>query len=65
LQDDVGENGRIIDVSKHSMNLEFELKLKKIPQRLYTKKAKEIAKNRVQYMEHFFETLEKEINGER
>lgn len=63
LQDNVGPNGRIKDVSKHTANLEFELKLKRIPDRLYTEKAKEIAKKRIEYMEKFFQTLSDEIHG--
>lgn len=63
LHDNVGPNGRIKDVSKHTANLEFELKLKRIPDRLYTEKAKEIAKKRIEYMENFFQTLSDEIHG--
>ena len=57
-------NGRIKIMKKHSPNLEYEIKLKYIPKRLYTKKAKEIAKNRMQYMDNFFERIKREINGE-
>ncbi|KUO65012.1 MAG: phosphohydrolase [Gracilibacter sp. BRH_c7a] len=64
IVENVGENGRIKDNSKHGINLEFELKLKKIPQRLYTKKGKEIALRRISYMEEFFRILREEINGE-
>lgn len=64
IKENVGENGRIKDNSKHAINLEFELKLKKIPQRLYTQKAKEIALRRISYMEGFFSTLRDEVNGE-
>jgi len=62
----IGEkaDGMIIDISKHSPNLEFELKFKHIPERLYTQKAKEIAKERLQFMEDFFEKLKREIKGE-
>lgn len=65
LAANVGENGRIKDVSKHAANLEFELKLKKIPVRLYTEKAKEMAKNRIKYMEDFFRVLQEEITGKK
>jgi uncharacterized protein len=56
-------NGRIIDPSKHASNLEFETKFKRIPDRLHTQKAREIAKERLEYMEQFFERLKQEING--
>lgn len=56
--------GRIIDLSKHSPNLEFETKFKFIPEKLYTKRGKEIAEERIKYMKQFFERLKKEIKGE-
>jgi uncharacterized protein len=51
------------DISKHSPNLEFELKLKHVPKRLYTRKAKEIAEQRLAYMEDFFNRLKAEVEG--
>ncbi len=65
LEENVGPNGRIKDASKHTANLEFELKLKKIPERLFTDKAKQIAAHRIQYMETFFKILVGEVNGQR
>lgn len=59
----IGVNGRVKDVSKHSSNIEFELKLKKIPEKLYTAKAKELAATRVKYMADFFKILKAEIEG--
>ena len=56
--------GRIKDLIKHSANIEFETKLKHIPDRLYTTRAKEIAKDRVQVMDNFFESLRKELANE-
>jgi uncharacterized protein len=62
----VGEkaDGRVRNISEHTPNLEFELKFKRIPERLYTQKAREIAKKRLQLMEKFFEKLKREIKGE-
>lgn len=57
-------NGRIREMSKHAPNLEYETKFKYIPDTLYTQKAKEIGKQRVEFMKQYFERLEKEINGE-
>lgn len=57
-------NGRIIDPSKHASNLEFQTKFKQIPHKLYTGKAREIARERLEYMNQFFEKLRKEIDGE-
>ena len=65
LNENVGPNGRIKDVSKHTANIEFELKLKKIPEKLYTAKAKKIAESRIKYMQTYFQTLEDEIHGKK
>jgi uncharacterized protein len=56
--------GHLKDISKHTPNIEYELKFKHIPQRLYTAKAKAISKERLQFMENFFERLKMEISGE-
>ncbi len=58
------ENGRIKNQKNHSPNIEFEVKLKHIPERLYTDEAKRIAQERVRFMELFFERLSKELKGE-
>lgn len=57
------ENGRLKDVSRHSPFIEYEVKFKKIPEKLYTKKAKEIGKNRLKFMNDFFKRLELETEG--
>jgi uncharacterized protein len=54
-------HGRIKDFQKHAPNIEFETKFKHIPDVLYTTRAKEIAKERIGFMETFFEQLKKEI----
>jgi uncharacterized protein len=56
--------GGLKDVSKHTPNIEYELKLKHIPKRLYTQRAKAISKERLLFMESFFERLKTEISGE-
>lgn len=57
------ENGRIKDVSKHTVFIEYEIKFKKIPEKLYTMKAKEIGKARLKFMEEYFNRLSSEIKG--
>jgi uncharacterized protein len=57
-------NGRIRNFKKHSPNIEFDMKLKRIPDRLFTDEAKKMAKERIIFMENYFERLEKEIKGE-
>ncbi len=58
------DNGRIKDLSKHSPMTEYELKLKKIPSKLYTQKGKEIGESRIEYMEYFFLRLNRELDGD-
>lgn len=55
--------GKIKDKTKHNPFFEFELKLKRLPNKLYNRNAKKIAKERLSYMRSFFKRLKKEING--
>ena len=57
-------DGRIIDPSEHSSNLEFETKFKRVPEKLYIEEARKIAEQRLGFMEQFFDRLKKEIAGE-
>ncbi|MBU6999636.1 MAG: HD domain-containing protein [Theionarchaea archaeon] len=57
--------GRIKDFRKHAPNIEFETKFKHIPDVLYTAKARKIAKERIDFMENFFEQLRKETGEMR
>ncbi len=53
-----------MDICKHAPNLEFETKMRNIPERLFTKEAKEIADERMRFMEEFFLRLRGEISGD-
>lgn len=57
------DNGRLKDVSQHSPFIEYEIKFKKIPSKLYTEKAKAIGLERLKYMDEYFGRLKCEING--
>jgi uncharacterized protein len=57
------ENGRLKDVSKHTPFIEYEVKFKKIPDKLYTEKAREIGKERLKFMDEYFTRLKSEIDG--
>jgi uncharacterized protein len=57
-------NGRIQDKTKHSPQLEFETKLRFLIDKLHTKKAKEICRERMNFYKMFLGRLEKEIEGE-
>lgn len=63
LKANTSENGRIKDMSKHSPLIEYEVKLKKIPDKLYTDTAKKIGKERMKFMDEFFERLKLELQG--
>ncbi|PKL72243.1 phosphohydrolase [Candidatus Kuenenbacteria bacterium HGW-Kuenenbacteria-1] len=56
-------NGRIQDKTKHSPQIEFEVKTKFIIDKLFTKTAKEICKERILFFENFLNRMEREING--
>ena len=56
-------NGRIKDKSKHNPFFEFELKLKRLPQKIYTQNAKKMAQERLSYMKSFFIRMKEEIPG--
>jgi len=58
---DGNRDGRIRDRSKHSPFIEFETKIKFIPERLYTERAKKIARERLAFFKLFLERLRKEI----
>jgi uncharacterized protein len=62
LKSNTVENGRIKDVSKHTPFIEYELKFKKIPNKLYTEKAKEIGQERIKFMDEYFNRLMVEIS---
>lgn len=57
------ENGRLKDVSKHTPFIEYEVKFKKIRDKLYTDKAKEIGKDRLRFMDEYFNRLKSEMEG--
>lgn len=61
ISNNTTENGRLKEVSKHSPFIEYEVKFKKVPGQLYTKKAKEVGLNRLRFMDEFFKKLSLEI----
>lgn len=63
LSENAVENGRLKDVSKHSPFMEYEIKFKKIPDRLHTAKARRIGMERLKFMETYFDRLSQEIQG--
>lgn len=64
IRDNTVDNGRIKDVSKHSPLMEYEYKFKKIPDKLYTEKGKQIGRERLDFMKRYFDRLNLEVSGE-
>jgi len=61
IKENLTKERRIKDKSKHALNFEYEIKLKHVYKKLYTKAAKRIAKERNEFMKKFFKQLKKEI----
>lgn len=53
--------GRIKDISKHTPKMEFMLKLRHVPDRMFTPKGAQLARERLEYMECFFKRLDLEV----
>ena len=64
VESNIVDNGRIKDVSRHSPLMEYEYKFKRIPDKLFTDRGKEIGESRLEYMDVFFSRLDKEMKGE-
>jgi len=58
-----GVFGRIKDKSRHSPQIEFDLKFGNIKEKLFTKEAKKIATERTKFYSDFLKRLQKEIKG--
>lgn len=56
-------SGKIIDISKHTPNIEFLTKNVHIPEKMFTETGKKIALLRLKRMEEFFQILHQEIRG--
>ena len=63
LKSNTVENGRLKKMSEHTPFMEYELKLKNISKKLYTKKGKELGKERARLMNEYFESLKAEIES--
>ena len=59
----IRQDGTIIDPALHSSNLEYELSLKAVANRMYTETGKRLAKERAAFMDEFYDRLGKELKG--
>ncbi len=64
-EENLTEDGRVKKITEHSPNLEYELKLKDVPEKLYTERAKTIAEERIEWMDSYFSRLKEEIEGKK
>lgn len=58
-----GNAPKISEFSQYSPNLEYLLKMRHIPDRLFTQAARDIAAVRIARMDRFFEELREEVEG--
>lgn len=65
IKDNLGGkiNGRIRDKTKHTPQIEFETKLKFLANKLNTRQAKIVGKERTKFYRDFLKRLQKEIKG--
>jgi uncharacterized protein len=56
-------DGTIRDYSQHSSNLEYELSLKTVANRMYTETGKRLARERADFMNEFYAKIGKEVKG--
>lgn len=57
-------NGRIKDIAKHSIQIEYKTKFIFLAEKMHTAKAKTICQERLEFLENFLKRLEQEIKGE-
>ncbi len=62
-KENIRPDGTIIDFSKHSSNLEWELSIKDVPTRMFTRTGKKIAEERAAFAEDFYQRYGKEMKG--
>jgi uncharacterized protein len=60
-RNNIRADGTIIDFSKHSSNLEYELSLRHVAGRMHTKTGKKLARERTDFMDEFFKRLGSEM----
>lgn len=56
-------DGTIMDYKLHSSNLEYELSLKQVANRMFTETGRRLAKGRAAFMDEFYERIAGEMKG--
>lgn len=59
----IRRDGTIIDYAQHSSNLEYELSLKDVANRMYTETGRKLANERSAFMHEFYGRLGEELKG--
>ena len=62
-KENIRPDGTIIDFSKHSSNLEWELSIKEVPSRMFTPTGKRIAEGRAAFAADFYARYGQELKG--
>jgi uncharacterized protein len=62
-RENIRTDGTIINFSKHSSNLEWELSIKEVPRRMFTSTGKKIAEGRAAFAEDFYVRYGQELKG--
>ncbi len=62
LDFEIPENNYVVDVSKHNSILEYDIALKNLSDKLYTKTGKKIGKKRQKIVDDYFEKLKEELS---
>ncbi len=64
-KENIRPDGTIIDFSRHSSNLEWDLSIREVPTRMFTRTGKKIAEGRAAFAEDFYRRYGEEIKGIR
>ncbi len=59
----IRRDGTIRDYSQHSSNLEYQLSLKAVADRMYTETGRRLARERMTFMDEFYTRIGKEMKG--
>lgn len=62
IKTNVNEKGKPIKLEKHTAYIEYLLKLKDLPDNLYTEVGRQVAKKRLKNVNYFFKTYKEELD---
>ncbi len=62
-RENIRPDGTIIDFAKHSSYLEWELSIREVPARMFTKTGRRLGNERALFMKEFYERFGRELEG--